>query len=411
MRSCLGPGRVTRCHPGRRFGPGRCRAGTEQQAGDHGGRGRGQQRHQAGHLQAEEREAADGPADAGQIQPDDQRSGVPGLDLAGDRERGIVGPVYERDVVGPVADRLGDLQPATARVRRRGRAGAYQLLAVGAAHLDADRRARDAQAGRAGRHPESRKQRERPTVEQGGVGTQLLIRLPRQVVPGHHVGDHGDRPAAGGHQAEDRRRQPGKHRPPGWRPSAQPCRSGPAVRKAVPPHASSLRAQSDLVSLAVPGSALVSPDGLEVAGGAVDGLPQQVGVAVVPGVLLDHVRQDPAQRELLARARGPPPCSRTSRSGAAATACRAPRRIPALEGAEHRGDVGLSTPLKSPSGRRASSRGRAASSPSSTCGTSRARTSAMCRTSPSRDRSDGGTDRCRSCSSVSPSHFQSRVAR
>jgi hypothetical protein len=39
------------------------------------------------------------------------------------------------------------------------------------------------------------------------------------------------------------------------------------------------------------------------AGLTVDRLPDQVGVAVVAGVLLDHVRQDPSQGERLARLR------------------------------------------------------------------------------------------------------------
>src|SRR4051794_37767506 len=38
---------------------------------------------------------------------------------------------------------------------------------------------------------------------------------------------------------------------------------------------------------------------------AVDGLPDQVGMAVVPGVLLDHVDDDPAQAERLTLAPAP----------------------------------------------------------------------------------------------------------
>jgi hypothetical protein len=121
----------------RHLGIARLCDGTEQRAGDPGGCRRGQQRRQAGHPQAGDREAVDGPADIGQVQPDDQSAGIPAPGLTGDRERRIVGTIRERDVLGPVADRLGDLQPALARGRWRGRARAYQHLAAGRTNRDA----------------------------------------------------------------------------------------------------------------------------------------------------------------------------------------------------------------------------------------------------------------------------------
>ena len=48
--------------------------------------------------------------------------------------------------------------------------------------------------------------------------------------------------------------------------------------------------------------------GRSVADHAVDALPDEVGVAVVTGVLLDHVEVDPAQRDLLAVAPAHPHC-------------------------------------------------------------------------------------------------------
>jgi hypothetical protein len=41
---------------------------------------------------------------------------------------------------------------------------------------------------------------------------------------------------------------------------------------------------------------VASPIGGSVASRAINSLPEQIGVAVVPGVLLDHVDKDPAHR-------------------------------------------------------------------------------------------------------------------
>ena len=142
------------------------------------------------------------------------------------------------------------------------------------------------------------------------------------------------------------------------------------------------------------------------AGGAVDPLADQVGVAVVPGVLLDQVDQDAAQRVLVARRRSTPV---TSRDGAAASMPRRDQRSrPARRRRPPRGaGVGrvvgdLEVPVRRPTS--------GTSCPSRTRRNQARSTSAMCRTRPSSVRDDGVVRRRRS-SSDSPAHFSARVSR
>ena len=107
----------------------------------------------------------------------------------------------------------------------------------------------------------------------------------------------------------------------------------------------------------------------------VDPLAEQVRVPVVPGVLLDHVLVDLAQRRRL-RGRGNQVIQTAAKHGG-------PRPFDA-------GPVDrqvLIGPWNHDS------------------------TSAMCRTRPSSDSGEGGHDRVTSCSGVSPAHLISKVVR
>ncbi len=94
----------------------------------------------------------------------------------------------------------------------------------------------------------------------------------------------------------------------GWRPARRSTRRRPSSTEA-------FGAESrETVRLSVPKAG-------SLADGAVDRLAQQVGVAGVPGGLLDHVQQHPAQVEVRARC-GDVPTESWSRLSAAATTSR-----------------------------------------------------------------------------------------
>src|SRR5437588_7700402 len=84
---------------------------------------------------------------------------------------------------------------------------------------------------------------------------------------------------------------------------SMPCRTDPSARDWSArgfPHATLARWGGQahrlfvIASSAGGGPALAMPAWASVTGGAVDPLPDEVGVAVVPRVLLDHVQVDPA---------------------------------------------------------------------------------------------------------------------
>ena len=142
-----------------------------------------------------------------------------------------------------------------------------------------------------------------------------------------------------------------------------------------------------------------------IAGGAVDGLPKQIGVAVVPGVLLDHVHIDPAQRIVMA----PPAAEGVVEAGAR-------RGLPGelalrLEG----GEVGLGGEpvdvVEVAVGVLVAGVQGPKSSPRKPRRNHQRSTSDICRTSPSNDKVDGGADRWTNWSPVRFAHFHSSVAR
>jgi hypothetical protein len=137
------------------------------------------------------------------------------------------------------------------------------------------------------------------------------------------------------------------------------------------------------------------PRGL-IAGNAVDLLAQDVGVPVVPRVLLDHVQVYPAQVERPAGADLEGLLQRVSLGGLVGqvTFCPECGEIRVRSGGVNlsKSSSGFSSvqykaPISCPTNRR---RNHARS------------TSAMCLTSPSNDRLDGPTARWLSCSPVSP---------
>ena len=143
-------------------------------------------------------------------------------------------------------------------------------------------------------------------------------------------------------------------------------------------------------------------------GGAVDPLAEEVGVAVVAGVLVDQVEHDQAQR-------APPPSNRH----VDAVTSRDPRRRLDATGV---GDLGLPGGERlGPGGARRVVGGlevaRRPTTPAGcprrrgTAGTRRARPRPCAAPGPSSDSVDGGIDRRRSSSSERPSHFRASVAR
>ena len=144
----------------------------------------------------------------------------------------------------------------------------------------------------------------------------------------------------------------------------------------------------------------------QVADRAVDALAEQVRVAVVPRVLLDHVDQDPSHRDGLSAPRG--------------ARCRPGREPPRSPGSSRtrpsrwrarRRQSAVSTSLKSASGS-ASLEWRGGTSSWARVRRNQERsTPAMCRRSPSSDSVEGSTARRRICSTESPEHFRASVAR
>src|SRR5690242_7420190 len=151
---------------------------------------------------------------ATQIQPDNQgaRKASPGG--ACDVQIEALSAVGERDAPGLVVDRLGDHQPAAPAPRRdscrliparrdrrrhhrddrawpaRSTCPQYRL-ACGPAYLNAEPGAAPG-ARNATRDPVERRGLERVADEPGGVGAELLIRLPLKVTPRHQPTRPGD---------------------------------------------------------------------------------------------------------------------------------------------------------------------------------------------------------------------------
>ena len=103
--------------------------------------------------------------------------------------------------------------------------------------------------------------------------------------------------AAGGRGAPRAAEHVGRGVAPLRATRAVAARTLAAVRPPRPPQPHLDRCADDAALVA-----LGSTDERSVAGGAVDAFAEEVGVAVVAGVLLDHVDEHPAQRHVLARA-------------------------------------------------------------------------------------------------------------
>jgi hypothetical protein len=133
----------------------------------------------------------------------------------------------------------------------------------------------------------------------------------------------------------------------------------------------------------------------------------QIGVAVVSGVLLDHVDHDPAQRDVggsaLARRHAVEVVG--VEDPVAASAGDPPRSERLVDGiGRHEVEVAVRALVGALQHRRVLA--------PATCPSNQLRaTSVLWHTSPISDIVDGGAERAQSCSGVNPSHFICNVAR
>jgi len=188
-------------------------------------------------------------AGALEIQPDHQgaRKAPPGG--AGDDEIEAFSAVGKRDAPGPVMDRLGHHPPAATASRRDScwlvptrrdrsrdrrddrssparRTCPQHHLARRLAYLDAEPAGG---TGNANCDPVERRGLERVAHEQGGIGAELLIRLPPKVAPRHQPARPGDNRGPGGQQAQRRDHEPHFQRSP-----PRPRASLPAAEATMP---------------------------------------------------------------------------------------------------------------------------------------------------------------------------------
>lgn len=130
-------------------------------------------------------------------------------------------------------------------------------------------------------------------------------------------------------------------------------------------------------------------------------------MAVVPGVLLDEVHQDPAHRHRPVASGG------TARSSGSESRAASAKAVSAFHAARDSATIrasgaGKPKSLPFPSGPRYSC---GAGAPARQARSRNRSTSLRCRTRPSRDSPEGGTARVPSSAAVSPAHLSTRVRR